>query len=40
MDTFAHIKTVIGIILSISIALLLQGTVKLGQLCRHEIVWR
>lgn len=31
MDTFVHIKTVIGIILSISIALLLQGTVKLIQ---------
>ncbi len=31
MDTFSHIKTVIGIILSLSIAILLQGTVKLVQ---------
>jgi hypothetical protein len=31
MDTFSHIKTVIGIILSLSIALLLQGTVKMIQ---------
>ena len=31
MDIFAHIKSVIGIILGLSIAKLLQGTVKLIQ---------